>query len=446
MRLMKRFWTYIDFTAFPRRRKIHFFINIFVGIVIAVFCHLLEHTDWGEATINKAFDFVIAREARDSAQSMEQLEGRGHNRISDKVEIDFVEIDHETYKKWGKPLVTPRDELARTIETVYKGGAKVVVVDILLEDKDCCHPEYDRQLRKVLENMTDEKAATNVIFPVRLGKEGDIRENLFGDLIDKNPNFHRAVSNFSASPADKVVRYWVPYEIVKNDGKNRVLWHMSFLAAILAHGKSRELEDVENQVARQPFQQPHHFKLENAREIELSADRDDLYRNRIRFLLIPPNTLKGHPGGNLFQEVHRLDEVQYGVFRNKIVVIGNTSPDAGDIHPTPAGNMAGMYIVGNAINTIIQGIQPSHPGEVWRFLLEAVEVVLAAYLFLHFRTFSAATLGVGAVLLIFGGLSYYCFFRSGVFLNFIFPVAGMGFHRTIANIEEIMEKGVLRTE
>ena len=108
--------------------------------------------------------------------------------------------------------------------------------------------------------------------------------------------------------------------------------------------------------------------------------------------------------------------------------------------------MAGMYIVGNAINTIIQGIQPSHPGEVWRFLLEAVEIVLAAYLFLHFRTFSASMLGVGAVLLIFGGLSYYCFFRSGVFLNFIFPVAGMGFHRTIANIEEIMEKGVLRTE
>ena len=137
---------------------------------------------------------------------MEQLEGRGRDRISDKVEIDFVEIDHETYKKWGKPLVTPRDQLARTIETVYKGGAKVVVVDILLEDKDCCHPEYDRQLRKVLENMTDEKAATNVIFPVRLGKEGDIRENLFGDLIDKNPDFHRAVSNFSASPADKVVR------------------------------------------------------------------------------------------------------------------------------------------------------------------------------------------------------------------------------------------------
>ena len=45
MRLMKRFWIYIDFTAFPRRRKIHFFINIFVGIVIAFFCHLLEHTD-----------------------------------------------------------------------------------------------------------------------------------------------------------------------------------------------------------------------------------------------------------------------------------------------------------------------------------------------------------------------------------------------------------------
>jgi CHASE2 domain-containing sensor protein len=446
MRLMKRFWTYLDFTAFPDRRKIHFLINIFVGIFIAVVCHLLEHTDWGEATINRAFDFVVAREAGNAAQSMEQLGEQRHNRISDRIEIDFVEIDHETYKKWGKPLVTRRDELARAIETVYKGGAKVVVVDILFEDKDCCNPEYDRQMRKVLENMTDEKAATNVIFPVRLGSEGDIREHLFGDLIDKNPNFHLAVANFSASPTDKVVRYWVPYEIAKSDGGYRVLWHMSFLAAILAHGKSRELRDVEDQVARQQVQQAHHFELENAKEIELSADRDDLYRNRIRFLLIPPNTLKGHPGGNLFQEVHRLDEVQYGVFRNKIVVIGNTSPDAGDMHATPAGNMAGMYIVGNAINTIIHGIQPYHLGEGWSFLLEAAEIVLAAYLFLYLRALSAAILGVGAVLLIFGGLSYYCFLRSGVFLNFIFPVAGMGFHRAIANIEEIMEKGAVLTE
>src|SRR5208337_2014158 len=103
MRLMRRFWTYIDFTAFPRRRKIHFFVNIFVGIVIAIFCHLLEHTDWGEATINKAFDFVVAREASNSAQSMEQLGERRQDRISDRLAIDFVEIDRETYKKWGKP-------------------------------------------------------------------------------------------------------------------------------------------------------------------------------------------------------------------------------------------------------------------------------------------------------------------------------------------------------
>ena len=101
MRLMRRFWTYIDFTAFPRRRKIHFLINIFVGIGIAVVCHFLEHTDWGEATINKAFDFVVAREAGNAAQSMEQLGEQRHNRISDRIEIDFVEIDHETYKKWG---------------------------------------------------------------------------------------------------------------------------------------------------------------------------------------------------------------------------------------------------------------------------------------------------------------------------------------------------------
>jgi hypothetical protein len=45
--------------------------------------------------------------------------------------------------------------------------------------------------------------------------------------------------------------------------------------------------------------------------------------------------------------------------------------------------------------------------------------------------------------LIFGYLSYLYFLKTGVFLNFVFAVVGMGFHETVAHIEEIIErKGV----
>ncbi len=102
---MKSFFSYIDLRQFSRTKKIHFFINIAVGIFIAIFFHFIEHTDWGEWNINKVFDFLIAREAANSARAMESLTARRDISLAD--EIVFAEIDQKTFTKWGSPLITP---------------------------------------------------------------------------------------------------------------------------------------------------------------------------------------------------------------------------------------------------------------------------------------------------------------------------------------------------
>jgi CHASE2 domain-containing sensor protein len=94
--------------------------------------------------------------AKKSAQAMETLKAEERDKISDQVV--FVDI------KWGKPLLTPRDELAKIVAITYKKGAKIVVLDILFEDKDCCNPENDDKLRRVFQDMITGKVATKSTF------------------------------------------------------------------------------------------------------------------------------------------------------------------------------------------------------------------------------------------------------------------------------------------
>jgi len=437
---MKRLFSYFDITGFSRGQKIHFFINVSVGIIIAVFCHFIEHTDWGEDTINKALDFVIVKEAEKSAAKLTVLDSPRDPRISNR--IVFIDIDHETYKNWGKPLITPRDKLAEVVKAAYEGGALIIILDILFEHKDCCHPESDSKLRKVLQDMARKSVPTQVIFPLRIGSNGDAHRSLYEDLIQGNPRFHFATANISATATDRVVRYWTPFETIKDGGNNRIIWNMPFLAAVLAEGKEEALKGIEKALRDGNPVKSHRLVLDRKRQIIFESDREDIYRSRIRFFLLPKNTLPRYPGGTLFDTLYRIDEVADVNFKDRIVIIGNSSPDIGDTHPTPVGNMAGMFILGNATNTILLGVQPSR-APVWlNMSIEAMIIIMAAFLFLYLSSFLALVIGSTVMILTLGVFSYYYFLHTGAYLNFVFAVVGMSFHRTVADIEDLfMKKG-----
>ena len=436
--MMRFLLSYINITRFSRGQKIHFFINISIGIIITIFFHFLEHTDWGEDTINKAFDFVIRMEAEKSAESMENLSSQREARKSDQ--LVFVEIDYETYRKWGNPLITPRAKLAEVVKTAYEGGARLIVFDILFEHEDCRHPGSNDKLRNVLQDMTSRKAATKVIFPLRIGHKGDIQRNLYEDLIENNPHFYVATANISGTAMDRMIRYWVPFEYVGSAQNHKVLWNMSLLAAILSEEKEAELREFEKTMGAGNTGKSRRIELDQKRQIVITSDRDDIYRNRIRFFLLPKDTLSAHQGGSLFETLYKIDEVTKVTFKDKIVIIGNSSPDIGDTHPTPVGNLAGMFIIGNATNTILLGIQPLRSPTWLNILIEAVVIVMAAFLFIHLRSFLAYVIGSIILILTLGVFGYYYFLHTGVYLNFIFAVLGMSFHRTIASIENLFEK------
>jgi len=436
---MKQLLSYIDFRKFSRKNKILFCVNLCIGIIILILCFIFEHSKWGEDTLNTAFDCFIAIESKKAAEKAKNI----HESKDDKLyeQIAFIDINDNTYKKWKRPLITPRDELAKIVEGAYLSNAKAIVLDILFEENDCCNPKKDKDLKKVFRDMTNKAATTKVIFPVRITCDGNIRKNIFDELIERNPNFYTAIPNISATSTDRIIRYWIPYEIVNN---SKILWNVSVLAAVIANEKIEELKTIENKIKPQQLaeNEDDSITMNNGKNIYLSAKKADLYRHRIRFLLVPPNIMSDHWGGNI-KEVYTVDQAKHVNFKDKIVIIGNSSPDMGDISPTPVGNMAGMYIIGNAANTILLGMQPSHL--LWvSIVMDIFLIIVSAYLFVYFASLLAQILGSIILIFIFGVISYHYFLLTGTFLNFTFAVAGMFFHNIISDIEEIIENRFLK--
>ena len=429
---IKRYLERLTLNRFTREEKVRFCINLGIGLAIAIVLQFFERTDLGETAINKAFDYVIAREAAESARSAASTTSIPETKIA--KQILFIDLG-KVYQQRENPILTPRDEIARIIGIASKKKAKVIVLDILLEGEDCCHPEHDRQLRKVLQEMAAQKVPTRILFTVRIGSDGRMKRSLFDQLLANTPHFYPVTPFISATASDQVVRYWVPFESVKDHPKYPLLWNASLLAALAAEEKEKNLQIIQREIRDQEGSRPYFIRLGNQREIEISSEPEDLYRNRIRFLLIPPNTLNKYPGGNLFESVSDIDEVEFTDFNGKIVIIGNANPEAGDIHLTPVGYMPGMYILGNALNTILLGLQPLHPSVILNMVIDLVVIIVAAYVLSRFPPLLIRITKSVLLIAVLSVISYYFFLRTGVLLNFTFAVMAMGLHDTALAIE-----------
>jgi hypothetical protein len=438
MTITSRFLPYLDFRNYSRRKQVHFMINIGVGILIAVLFHFLEQTKWGENTLNLAFDHVI----RGEAQKWAAMAAPGQNSKPEEIfrQVAFIHFDEETYSRLGKPLITPRVELAKVINMLSNKKAKVIVLDMVLENEDCCHPEGDQQLRRVLEEMIGRQDETMIIFSSGIGPKGELKKGIYDDLIKRNPRFFKAVPTLAATATDKVIRYWRPFEILKEGNKKIVLWNSALLASGLYHDQGAGFEQMEAGILTNGRGHKATLDLAHGKRIIFSLDQKDLYLYRIRFTLIPANVMEDYPGGNLFENIYTPAEAAHGSFRDKIVIIGNSSIDAGDYFPTPIGYMSGMFIIGNALNTITHGRQPTRSPWWVNLFIEAVIIVGAAYFFLYFTSLFAQAISSILLIVTLGVFSYFLFQHTGVFLNFVFAVVGMSLHRVISDMEDVIER------
>jgi len=442
------FRKYADYVRNNSRMR-HYFVNIMVGIIIAIIFAATTSSRWGEGMMNAAFDQLVRYEhskASDSAQGTDP--------------VFFIDITPTDYQRWGEPQLTPRNRLADLIETAWKKNASVVVIDVLLDRHDHEHPLNDLKLRRLLVKMLRENATTKVIFPVRFGYDNKLRQHIFDDLIEsKTANgqqiFYRAVPNVLASDGDQLNRFWGLYQAgIDKYGQPKVVWSVPVLAAALYAGTQIRLEDEAKALiavksgAREKHSPDSFIKLGNRLvhlpqlELVKVAESDQPvfmgvgtnetpYIQRIRFLI--PTETKSKRDASNFRPTYSPDSLA-----GKIVIIGNSSPETGDILTTPIGQIPGMYLIGNAINTIVTEKMPTHMNAWAHYALEAFIIATAAWFFLLFHSILAQILMSLAILILFVPMSWFIYSEWGMLFNFIAPVVGMRLHTIADGIESML--------
>ena len=427
---MKRLKHWFDIRRFSHRQKIHFTLNVAIGFMIIAFSHLYAHSPWSERVTDAEFDYFIRNEV---AKTISEVQSSGQSSRMSK-DIVFVDIDHLTFKKWGKPSVTPRDELAQILSLVAAGKPKVVVLDIFLNRKDYRPPEENEKFRQAIQAIQREKQ-TKVVVPVLVDSDKELVPTIIDDYFDEESCF-RTVSTLQISQHDYVSRYWLPFEQYKGGQISGV----SVLTSLLAYGDETSLQALQKAMV-EPAQFLRFIGPAGEVQIKLAQENRDLYYQRIRFQLIPP--MSSVNLGNLTTQVRKISEGQAMLtsdnpllaLKGKIVIIGNSSPDKGDIHRTALGDMPGMYVVGNAINTVSMGLQPKPVQS--SIVLELLLVLVLAFIIVHTEDLGFLLLSL-PLFIISSYLSYRYFLASGYFISAKFPavIAGMGIHHFLAHGEE----------
>lgn len=427
-----------------RTLRAHFLVNVLVGIVIAIIFALTTTSQWGEGLLNTAFDLLVRYEhgvAKDPSPETNRL--------------FFVEITPDEYQRLGEPLITPRYRVAELLETAWKSNASVVTLDILLDRPDTAAPDGDTALRNLLERMLQKNSRTQIIFPVRIGSDGIIRSHLYEDLFNRTTAdgrhiFHRAVPTVLASEGDLQNRFWGLYQIGRDQhGGERVIWNLPLMASALLEGYGQRLNQLASTLLHdahavgQHTSHGHVLKLREGHiEVPSLILREDKlltageahglpYTQRIRFMLSPDT--RSRRDADKFRPDLAIPDLA-----GKVVVIGNGSPETGDILATPVGRMPGMYVIGNAINTIITGRMPVHMNTWLHYGIEALVIVFAAWLFLHFHSMLAQNLASLVFIILFVPLSWLLYKEWGIFFNFIIPVVGMRLHKVADSIETLI--------
>ncbi len=420
-KIIKKFYSFLTAPIPEENKKTQFRVNMWAGILVMVLMHLAAATKWGEGVLNDAFDEFIQKDANKAVQT-----------IANTGDIFLVDLDHNKPEKSNEEIsyISPRDTIAQIIEMAARGKAKIIVLDIILEKKD----KKDEELRNVLEAFpTDKNFQTKIIFAQRVGKNGTLKKNLFDLLIDKNPNFYRAIPTLYLTKKDRVIRYWKAYDLY---GKSRIIWSIPVLAVILNEGRIEDLKEYEKQLVQKGSSIDNLVvNLDKSKTFVVPAGNKDLYRQRIQFLLIPKDVIDDSPEGNLF--LPTIDTLNPRRFESKIVLIGSSDPEKGDIHPTPVGDMPGMYIQGNAIHIILQGLQPA-PAPRWiAIVLDILVIIFVPYCFLYLKSWLAKLIVTIVLTAGLALLSYYILFRFlGMFFSFAFCTAAMGYFDTFSGIRE----------
>lgn len=426
LNVIKKFF---DIQRHSEEKRNEFYFNCFLGVLAIIILAIVKNTTWGQENINSWFDKYISWTVESEVTS----------------EVVFLDFDNKSMEELHRPNLTPRNKIADLLKIAYEGGANIIILDFEFfesdyspkkslagDELDLDGKSRDRILYDLLRTICDDTLSNTKILLLRsIYADFSEKENIFADLID-NKKIYEVTPIFSKNiESDGKVRFWVPYLKVHSSdiGEEKLLWSVPIMTLALMLGDVSELGSLEKfilsnsndnegeytlNVERKGVKNNFIISKERYQNGGVIRDTQSNRYNRIKYTLLPPplnpTPFVGNiPANQVYHWRQNRSDANKLNCKGKVVIIGRADDDCNDFHMTPVGNMPGMYVHGNSIETVLSDTQAHLSSAFKNLVLELILVVIVAYLFLNFSEGKAQVVALFIVLLYgVGTYLYFC--------------------------------------
>ncbi|MDM8560318.1 CHASE2 domain-containing protein [Thiotrichales bacterium HSG14] len=407
----------------------------------------------------------------------------------------FLDIDNQTYKVWGYPLLAPRDKIKELIDVAVKEKARLIVVDIDLSQKtltdDWQQEGVQHKSDKVLydylanyKNYCQGKTCPPIILDRAFRPLPDllaqgvrpIHEPRIGFLetavADSAPYIQWASPLFQQSSYDGAIRRWKLWEsICTTEEKPDIIPSTPLLAAAmirldtpqvaqdkinaeLARFKQTVCGDVH--IATAEFLKP--IKITD--ELEFTGGVYSTFQQTFQQIMyhLPwksPQSIvdkwvmryslrdsgsMGLPSKLLltvFSAQPYLDSIgKRSKLENKIVLISSSYTGGDNLHSTPLGTMPGGLVIINALHSLLQygEIQPS--SNWYKLLWLTLLIIAVTFIFDFFKNSFFAILISGIIVIILIPVTVYLFVDS-FWISFVLPLLAVHVSQVMADYQQL---------
>jgi CHASE2 domain-containing sensor protein len=441
----------------------HFAINVAIGLVLMFVLELpFVQKNSAVATLQ---DSLINWQ-------MDKLKG-----LDGSQNIAWINVDTQTYRDWGEPLITRRDKLALLLDFAMKHEPRAVIVDI-----DFSTPSrYDGALVHVLQKYGQcvggcgppivlvrafDDGVDNE-YPDQAGPVNVARQSFLDQALGTAPerpwngagHVQWGAVTTDHDP-DHMVRRWRLWENSCTAQGEAILTPS---VAVLAVGEQRKsLAEIRDALQR-------HLSACVRKSSESLPQPNRSIQNELTGIGNPPHSITLTERGLQRRIVYRIPwetvneanpaalgavlhadtithdaSVDGSVLQDRIVVIGS-SWDSLDMHPTPIGEMPGTLVLINEINSLEQGsvlTEPSVPAHY------AIEIGLILFVSVVFALVAPAyALIVVVATIVIGTLTLgFIAFDAGVWVDSVIPLTGVLLHEVISRWREKVTHLIVRSE
>lgn len=279
-----------------------------------------------------------------------KFQERGEIKLEEPTNVIIVEISDDTYSQIPYSYPWPRDIFAKAVENLFDAGVKAVGIDIIFTDQHKAYPNKDKIFEQTLSKYDDVVLAGKVDLDReakinRLFMDEDISPGAISTPLNNNfGNYFKKDNTIGivnvVKDSDNIYRRYRPFWIISNlksINEREFIKKPSFATSVVKkyYDFNSEIEYNSDYFLLDSIKIPRY----DASSFLVNFYSSNLKRTFKHFHLtdiVDDSEFKTSDELSLDVDINTWDNKEYGLkyselFKDKIVLIGSTSPEDGDL-------------------------------------------------------------------------------------------------------------------